>query len=128
MDAISKEVVGMLRNEGSKTEGTDDDKGMLIDGPLLRQDDRIYDLVDVVEDNNGAGNKEDREIIVIDGRVYERVINPDEKVFDLTNVVDEGSRDDVARRVAEIAERVAREIVPDIAERVIREEIEKLKG
>ncbi|MCX5853538.1 MAG: hypothetical protein NTZ24_02935 [Deltaproteobacteria bacterium] len=128
MDAISKQLVGMLRSDGSQAVGKDDDKGMLIDGRLLRQDDRIYDLLDVIEDNNGPGNKEDREIIVIDGRVYERVTNPDEKVFDLTDAVDEGSRDDVARRVAEIAERVAREIIPDIAERVIREEIEKLKG
>jgi hypothetical protein len=128
MDAIAKQMVGTLRNDGSQTVGTDDDKGMLVDGRLLRQDDRIYDLVDVLEDNDSHGNKEDREIIVIDGRVYERVINPDEKVFDLTDVAEESSRDDVARRVAEIAERVAREIIPDIAERVIREEIEKLKG
>jgi hypothetical protein len=117
MDAISKQMVGM-----------DEDKGMLIDGRLLRQGDIIYDLVDVLEDNNAPGDRDDREIIVIDGRVYERVINPGEKVFDLTDVVEESSRDDVARRVAEIAERVAREIIPDIAERVIREEIEKLKG
>jgi hypothetical protein len=117
MDAISKQMVGM-----------DEDKGMLIDGRLLKQGDIIYDLVDVLEDNNAPGDRDDREIIVIDGRVYERVINPGEKVFDLTDVVEESSRDDVARRVAEIAERVAREIIPDIAERVIREEIEKLKG
>lgn len=128
MDAIPKQMVVMLRNDGSQAVGTDDDKGMLIDGRLLRQDDRIYDLVDVLEDKNAPGNKEDREIIVIDGRVYERLLNPDEKVFDLTDVVEESSRDDIARRVAEIAERVAREIIPDIAERVIREEIEKLKG
>jgi hypothetical protein len=31
------------------------------------------------------------------------------------------------KRAAEIAEKVAREVIPDIAERVIREEIEKLK-
>jgi hypothetical protein len=31
------------------------------------------------------------------------------------------------KRVSEIAERIAKEIVPEIAERVIREEINKLK-
>jgi hypothetical protein len=35
--------------------------------------------------------------------------------------------DEIIRRATEIAERIARELIPGIAERVIREEIEKLK-
>jgi undecaprenyl pyrophosphate synthase len=41
--------------------------------------------------------------------------------------VDTGLRDEIMKRAEEIAEKVAREVIPDIAERVIREEIEKLK-
>jgi hypothetical protein len=33
----------------------------------------------------------------------------------------------ITKRAIEIAERIAREIIPEIAERVIKEEIEKLK-
>jgi hypothetical protein len=104
------------------------DKDILIDGRLLSKDDRVYDLVDVVEEGDIPGDKEDREIIVIDGRVYERVMSPNDGVPDLADVVKDDAHDEVIRRVSEIAERVAREIIPDIAERVIREEIEKLKG
>ena len=42
-------------------------------------------------------------------------------------LVDTGLHDEIMKRAQEIAEKVAREIIPDIAERVIREEIEKLK-
>jgi len=38
-----------------------------------------------------------------------------------------GFNEEVTKRIDEIAERIAREIVPVVAERVIREEIEKLK-
>ena len=41
--------------------------------------------------------------------------------------VDTGLRDEIMKRAMEIAEKVAREVIPDIAERVIREEIEKVK-
>ena len=34
---------------------------------------------------------------------------------------------EIIKRATEIAERIAREIIPEIAERVIKEEIEKLK-
>jgi len=40
-----------------------------------------------------------------------------------TNNVNE----EIIKRATEIAERIAREIIPEIAERVIKEEIEKLK-
>ena len=136
MDAISKHLVGVLR-EGSKEnvpEARTED--VLVDGRLLKPDDRIYDLVDVIDDNGGAEAKQDREIIVIDGRVYERVSRPGDEVHDLVDTIEKGSgvflddaglNDEIIKRVSEIAERVAREIVPEIAERVIREEIDKLK-
>jgi hypothetical protein len=40
---------------------------------------------------------------------------------------DAGLNDEIIKRVSEIAERIAKEMVPGIAERVIREEIDKLK-
>jgi hypothetical protein len=65
-------------------------------------------------------------------------LNPGERgrVYDLTDVVEEpridaivGGRlqDEIMKKVAEIAERIAREQFPGIAERIIREEIENLK-
>jgi hypothetical protein len=94
----------------------------------LGPNDRIYDLVDVVEEGAIPVDQDDQEIIVIDGRVYQRVLQPGNKVFDLTDVVEEGDhRAEVSGLVAEITERIAREMIPGIAERVIREEIEKLK-
>jgi hypothetical protein len=136
MDAISKHLVGVLR-EGSKEnvpEARTED--VLVDGRLLKPDDRIYDLVDVIDDNGGAEAKQDREIIVIDGRVYERVSRPGDEVHDLVDTIEKGSgvslddaglNDEIIKRVSEIAERIAKEIVPEIAERIIREEIDKLK-
>lgn len=128
MDAISKHLVGVLRNDKDRAVDTNSNEDPLIDGRLLRADDKVYDLVDVVEDDEIPEDKGEREIIVIDGRVYQRIMNPDDKVFDLADVVEEGRHDEIARQVSEIAERVAREIIPDIVEKVIREEIEKLKG
>lgn len=94
----------------------------------LGPNDRIDDLVDVVEEGNIPAGRNGDEIIVIDGRVYQRVLQPGDTVYELTDVVEEGPRgDEVSRLVAEITERIAREIIPGIAERVIREEIEKLK-
>ena len=136
MDAISKHLVGVLR-EGSKENLPDArPEDVLVDGRLLKPDDRIHDLVDVIDDNGGAEAKQDREIIVIDGRVYERVSRPGDEVHDLVDAVEKGSsgplhdpglNDEIIKRVSEIAERIAKEIVPEIAEKVIREEINKLK-
>jgi hypothetical protein len=136
MDAISKHLVGVLRegSEGNLQEARTED--VLVDGRLLKPDDRIYDLVEVIDDHAGAETKQDREIIVIDGRVYERVWRPGDQVHDLVDTIekgfgrsldDEGLNDEIIKRVTEIAERIAKDIVPEIAERVIREEIEKLK-
>ncbi len=136
MDAISKRLVGVLR-EGSKenipeTRAED----ILVDGRLMKPDDRIYDLVEVIDDHAGVETKQDREIIAIDGRVYERVSRPGDAGHDLVNSMETGSggslndaglNDEIIKRVSEIAERIAKEMVPGIAERVIREEIDKLK-
>ncbi|MBW2543888.1 MAG: hypothetical protein JRD43_00155 [Deltaproteobacteria bacterium] len=63
----------------------------------LTENDKIYDLVDVVEEGT------------------ERVLSIDARDDEITGVV------------SRIAERVAREMFPSIAEKVIREEINKLK-
>jgi len=64
------------------------------------------------------------------------VRDPKSKVYELRDVVEEpridaivGGRlqDEIMKKVAEVAERVAREQFPGIAERIIREEIENLK-
>jgi hypothetical protein len=137
MDAISKHLVGVLR-EGSKvTVGDTREESILIDGRLLKPVDSIHELVDCVDDHNDREAKQDREIIVIDGRVYERVVKAEDQIYSLVDVVESGSsgalhdlkrdNDEIIRRVTEITERIAREMVPGIAERVIREEIDKLK-
>ena len=65
-----------------------------------------------------------------------RVLAEKDVVYDLVDVVEEpridaivGGRlqDEIMKKVAEVAERIAREQFPGIAERVIREEIENLK-
>jgi hypothetical protein len=136
MDAISKRLVGVLQ-EGSKENVPDArTEDVLVDGRLLKPDDRIHELVDVIDDNAGPETKQDREIIVIDGRVYERVSRSDADIHDLVDSGERGSgrslhdpglNDEIMKRVSEIAERIAKEMVPEIAERVIREEINKLK-
>ena len=64
------------------------------------------------------------------------VLGERDRVYDLTDVVEEpridalvGARlqDEIMKKVAEIAERIAREQFPGIAERIIREEIDRLK-
>jgi hypothetical protein len=65
-----------------------------------------------------------------------RVLAEKDVVYDLVDVIEEpridaivGGRlqDEIMKKVAEVAERVAREQFSGIAERVIREEIENLK-
>ena len=64
----------------------------------LMEDDKIYDLVDVIDE-------EGKEAILPVGI-------PDDEIREV---------------VSKVAERIARELFPGIAERVIREEIDKLK-
>jgi len=136
MDAISKHLVGVLREGSKETVGDTREESVLIDGRLLKPDEKIYELVDVIDDSSGLETKQDREIIVIDGRVYERVSRPDDKVYDLVDVVEKSSglslhnsglNDEIIKRITDITERITKEMVPEIAERVIREEIDKLK-
>ena len=103
---------------------------------LLEPTDRIYDLVDVVEEEIPSETKSNQEIIVIDGRVYERVLMPEDRVYDLVDIFEEGPganlrkgvmEEEIRKIAAEMAEKIAREVIPGVAERVIREEIEKLK-
>lgn len=109
---------------------------VLVDGRLLKPGDRIYDLVEVINDDGVTEIKQDREIIVIDGRVYERISKPVDEAHDLADAIekdsgrslhDTGLNDAIIKKVSEIAERIAKEIVPQVVERVIREEIDKLK-
>jgi hypothetical protein len=105
--------------------GEDRNGAMMIEGRMLKPEDRIHDLLDVLEDSPDfpARNQPPEK-------------PGPERIYDLTDIVekkpkmayvDVGLHAEVMKRAAEIAEKVAREIIPDIAERVIREEIEKLK-
>jgi len=106
--------------------GEDGDRVMMIEGRVLKPEDRIHDLVDVLDTVSGF----------LEEDPGERRDGP-EIIYDLVDVVerkprmalvDTGLHDEIMKRAQEIAEKVAREIIPDIAERVIREEIEKLKS
>jgi hypothetical protein len=100
------------------------------------EDKKIYDLTEVYEDNKGSGHKlsdsrNDQEVIVVDRRGQERVTK-DNNIQDLTDVGEDANssnklNEEIISRTTEIAEKIAREIMPGIAERVIREEIEKIK-
>jgi hypothetical protein len=97
---------------------------------------KIYDLTEVYEDNKNSvrklsdsGNNQDD--IVVERRGYERVTR-DNNMHDLTGAAEEVDfsnklNEEIIKQATEIAERIAREILPEIAERVIREEIEKIK-
>lgn len=82
----------------------------------------------------------ERENIVVRGHGYNRVLKPEDKIYNLCDVFEEGKvvpllssspgeamEEGVRKIVLETTERIARELIPDIAERVIREEIEKMK-
>lgn len=105
--------------------GEDGDRIMMIEGRVLKPEDRIHELVDIIDPASEARGEDPGE----------RREGP-EIIYDLVDVVerkpkmalvDTGLHDEIMKRAREVAERVAREIIPDIAERVIREEIEKLK-
>jgi hypothetical protein len=103
----------------------DGDRVMMIEGRVLKPEDRIHDLMDPLDSESGFYGK----------NVLEVKAGP-EKIYDLVDVVerrprmafvDAGLHDEIMKRAVEIAEKIAHEVIPDIAERVIREEIEKLK-
>jgi hypothetical protein len=98
---------------------------MMIEGRVLKPDDHIHDLLDPLDEVNGyptadsAGGKPGPE------GIYDLVDVVEKKPK--MAFVDTGLRDEIMKRAMEVAEKVARELVPGVAERVIREEIEKLK-
>ena len=103
----------------------DRDGAMMIEGRVLKPEDRIHDLIDPLDSESQFREK----------NVLGMKAGP-EKIFDLVDVVerrprmalvDTGLHDEIMKRAVEVAEKIARDVIPDIAERVIREEIEKLK-
>ena len=111
--------------EGASRE--DRNRVMMIEGRMLKPEDRIIDLVDVLEGSP-----------VFPTERFPRGKPGPEKIYDLVDVVverkppkmafvDGGLHDEIMKRAMEIAEKVAREVIPGVAERIIREEIEKLK-
>jgi hypothetical protein len=105
--------------------GGDGKRIMMIEGRVLKPQEVVHDLLDVLEDSSGFPGQG------LPGRGGGR-----ERIYDLVDVVekkprmafvDTGLHEEIMKRAAEIAEKIAREVIPTVAERVIREEIEKLK-
>jgi hypothetical protein len=94
---------------------------------MLKPEDRIYDLVDLLADSSaGFRDKNGRERNPLSEKIYDLVdVVVDRKPK--MAIVDTGLHDEIMKRAEEIAEKIARELIPGIAERVIREEIDKLK-
>lgn len=97
--------------------------------PIVSDDKKIYDLTEIYEERNGRNNQE---VIVVDGRGYGRTAKDNRDIHELVDVIEDQSAvnnldEEILKRVTTIAERIAREIIPEVAERVIREEIDKLK-
>jgi hypothetical protein len=113
---------------------------MITDVREWRPGDKIYELVDIIEEGQEAAGREPGLGRIVDGdpgASLRRMPMPGEQVFDLLDVIEEDvlasfpdliPREEIMRTVSEIAERISREIIPAVAERVIREEIEKLKA
>jgi hypothetical protein len=96
---------------------------------IATENKNIHDLTDVYEEPNSINNQE---VIVIDGRGYETSTGNKREIHALVDVIEDTQtannlNKEIIKRATEIAERIAREIIPEIAERVIKEEIEKLK-
>jgi hypothetical protein len=103
-------------------------------------DGNIFELTELYDERQVYGRcatdgKAPREIVMIDGRGYERIKPGErrrERVHDLTDIVDDPVRarfnEDLMKKSLEIIEKIAREMIPGIAERVVREEIEKIRN
>jgi hypothetical protein len=92
-------------------------------------DKKIYDLTEIYEERNGKNNQE---VIVVDGRGYERIAKDNKYIHDLVDIAEDAPtagnlNEEMLRRITMVAEKIAREVVPELAEKIIREEIEKLK-
>jgi len=114
---------------GTPAGGTDTGTG----GRMPGEGENIQGLVNAVAEGDGRGNQE---VIIIDGRLYDRVRKPEDRIYELEDIVEQGKgaavaggglNGEMAEIIAQTAEKIAREMIPGIAERVIREEIEKLK-
>jgi hypothetical protein len=101
------------------------DRVMMIEGRMLKPEDRIHDLVDSLDAESGFRKKNALEIKAGPEKIYD-LVDVIEKRPRMA-IVDTGLHDEIMKRAVEIAEKIAREVIPDVAERVIREEIEKLK-
>jgi hypothetical protein len=99
---------------------------MMIEGRVLKPEDRIHELVDPLDPASGVSEQSVPEMKAGPERIHDLVDAIERKPK--MAFVDPGIHDEIMKRAAEIAEKVAREVIPGIAERVIREEIEKLKG
>jgi hypothetical protein len=117
-----------------------------------KEEEPLMDLTSLLSDGEEKSTKDDGETPIIEltdkfsddkddlgttGDKENRTLSEGDKIYDLVDVVEEAPHggsldheldDEIVRRVSEIAEKIAREIVPGIAERLIREEIEKLKS
>jgi hypothetical protein len=96
---------------------------------VVTKDKKIHDLTDVYEERNDRNNQE---VIVIDGRGYEKNTKDKDEIHHIVDVVEDTQstnnlNEEIIKLATEIIERIARETIPEIAERVIKEEIEKLK-
>ena len=131
LDDILREKRVNLFSKG--TEETDMEK------PTGKEGERIYDLTDVIEETPLRDDRGEVRVTRTPS-VTERLAGetPDgirfaqeKKVYELSNLFDESQegliREEIRLKAAEIAEKVAREVMPGIVERVIREEIDKLK-
>jgi hypothetical protein len=105
--------------------GEDRERVMMIEGRVLKPQDRIHDLVDFLDSASVFHEKNGSEMKAGPKKIYDLVDVVEKK--NRMAFVDTGLHDEIMKRAAEIAEKVAREVIPDIAERIIREEIEKLK-
>jgi hypothetical protein len=113
----------MAVTEGLSRE--DRNRVMMIEGRMLKPEDRILDLLEVLEDSPVFPAERFPDGKQSPGRIYDLVDVVEKKPK--MAFVDAGLHEEIMKRAAEIAEKVAREVIPDVAERIIREEIEKLK-
>lgn len=110
--------------------GLGDDQGMIVEGRLLKPDDRVYDLLDRYVSEPGDFPVTGRDM-QMDGHRPSQAGNhgPTGETPAVPQSLLQGSWDRQAMEetMTTIIREIAQEMVPIIAERVIREEIEKLK-
>jgi len=103
--------------------------------PVFKNGKKVFELTDVLEETK---SQNDREVIVIDGRDYEKKnaeptrptngnVPPFPSKEEIISEVKMTTEKLVLEIMPEIIERTVKELIPDIAEKIIKEEIEKLK-